>query len=67
MVEMEQLLKFIEEKVPHSGKTLQAKPWVDLEGPIFRLNVVDTPLHKKGFDEGCLRCNLDKLVEDMRW
>ena len=62
---IKEVKKFVE-KIPHSGQSLVQSPWAGLSGPIFRCNIIDTPLHKQGFDEGCLRCAGDKLIEKLK-
>jgi hypothetical protein len=60
----EVLEEFLKRRVPHSGQSIQGH-WIDLRGPMFRNNVVDTPLHKKGFDADCIRCVFDKLIGEI--
>ena len=51
-----ELEDFIEHHIPHGGQKINYDMLSPLSGPLWRMNVRDTPLHKPGVDESCLRC-----------
>lgn len=53
------LSAFLDRHIPHGGQQINRDLWNPLVGPLVRLQVHETPLHKPGVDEACLRCQFE--------